>query len=137
MAIPSGQPALFLRLPDELIAGIFKLCHVSDHFNLALTCRRLASGGDATLERHRAAYREYSVVTDWKHLTIPSVLQKVITDPYVAWNVRIIEIFGTRYSWEQWGDFMSEVPSTIEVFPSPGSEDTMCWMLRVHPHLQD
>ncbi|KPA44306.1 hypothetical protein FLAG1_02786 [Fusarium langsethiae] len=125
MAIPSGQPALFLRLPDELIAGIFKLCHVSDHFNLALTCRRLASGGDATLERHRAAYREYSVVTDWKHLTIPSVLQKVITDPYVAWNVRIIEIFGTRYSWEQWGDFMSEVPSTIEVFPSPGSEDTM------------
>ncbi|QPC67826.1 hypothetical protein HYE67_010057 [Fusarium culmorum] len=125
MSVPSDQRALFLRLPDELIHEIFKLCHVSDHFNLALTCRRLADGGNATLERHRAAYREYGVVTDWKYLTIPSVLQKVITDPYVAWNVRTIEIFGTRYSWEQWGDFMSEVPSTVRVFPSPDPEDIL------------
>ncbi|KAF5240794.1 hypothetical protein FAUST_4175 [Fusarium austroamericanum] len=125
MSVPSDQRSLFLRLPDELIHEIFKLCHVSDHFNLALTCRRLAAGGNATLERHRAAYREYGVVTDWKYLTIPSVLQKVITDPYVAWNVRTIEIFGTRYSWEQWGDFMSEVPSTVRVFPSPDPEDIL------------
>ncbi|KAM0499378.1 hypothetical protein ACHAP8_005526 [Fusarium lateritium] len=125
MAVRSDQQALFLRLPDELIHEIFKLCHVSDHFNLALTCRRLANGGGATLERHRAAYREYGVVTDWKYLTIPSVLQNVITDPYVAWNIRTIEIFGTRYGWEHWGDFRSEVPSTVKIFTSPSPEDTM------------
>ncbi|KAK6719431.1 hypothetical protein SNK05_002568 [Fusarium graminearum] len=125
MSVPSDQRAHFLRLTDELIHEIFNLCHVSDHFNLALTCRRLADGGNATLERHRAAYREYGVVTDWKYLTIPSALQKVITDPYVAWNFRTIEIFGTRYSWEQWGDFMSEVPSTVRVFPSPDPEDIL------------
>ncbi|RGP73576.1 hypothetical protein FLONG3_6313 [Fusarium longipes] len=119
MAATLDQPALFTRLPNEVIAEIFQQCHVSDHFNLALTCRRLANGGHATLERHRAAYREYGVVTDWKALTIPSILQKVISDPYVAWNIRTIEIFGTRYGWENWGDFVSEPPSTVEVSPTP------------------
>ncbi|RFN41886.1 hypothetical protein FIE12Z_12905, partial [Fusarium flagelliforme] len=67
--IPDGTSFL-LKLPGELITEIFKLCHISDHFNPALTHRRLAKGRESTLARHMAAYRDYGVVMDWHHLTI-------------------------------------------------------------------
>ncbi|KAL4726636.1 hypothetical protein ACLX1H_005524 [Fusarium chlamydosporum] len=123
MSAVSNQEPPFLSLPDELIAEIFKLCNLSDHFNLALTCHRLANGGAAILARHKTAYREYGTVTDWLPLTIPTVLQKAIEDPYVAWNIRVIEIYGTRYGWEYWGSFRSEPPPTVNVFASPPLED--------------
>ncbi|KAJ4129847.1 hypothetical protein NW768_006817 [Fusarium equiseti] len=118
---PDGTSFL-VKLPTELITEIFKACHVSDHFNLSLTCHRLAEGGAPILARHRAAARDYGVVTDWHHLTIPAVLNKVIEDPYVRYNVRHIEIYGTRYSWEHWGEFRAESPPTVEILPTPPPE---------------
>ena len=109
---PDGTSFL-LKLPTELIGEIFKSCDLSDHLNLALTCRRLADGGKPTLARHKAAAREYGIVTDWHHLTIPNVLSKAISDPYVRYNIRMIGIHGTRYNWENWGDFRGQPPSTV------------------------
>jgi len=115
---PDGTSFL-LNLPTELIGEVFKACHLSDHFNLVLTCRRMADGGKLTLARHKAAARDYGVVDDWHHLTIPTVLNKAIFDPYVRYNIRKIGIYGTRYDWEHWGAFRAEPPPTVEVLPPP------------------
>jgi hypothetical protein len=115
---PSPDGASFLlKLPTELIAEIFKACHLSDHLNLALTCRRMADGGKLTLARHQAAARDYGVVTDWHHSTIPTVLYKAIFDPYVRYNIRKIGIYGPCYDWEHWGEFRDKPPPTVEIPP--------------------
>jgi hypothetical protein len=94
------QPSLtLLSLPNEIIYQMFEECHVSTHFNLALACLRLAECGKPFLQRHKAAYQKYGVVSDLEPLTLPLLLQKVVRDPYVAWNVRSIEIWATRDDW--------------------------------------
>ncbi|KAF4457183.1 hypothetical protein F53441_827 [Fusarium austroafricanum] len=160
----SFQDSYFLSLPNELISRVFELCHFSDHFNLALTCSRLAQGGQPILERHQVAYRKYNTVSDFEALSIPSVLKKVIEDPYVAWNVRSIEIWGERRSWDCWGSFRLQVPEEIartlfenrgqmiydfawvEAFenlitdkPMPSDEDLKVYLelLRKHAHLTE
>ncbi|KAM0336027.1 hypothetical protein ACHAPQ_004583 [Fusarium lateritium] len=72
--------------------------------------------------RHDAAYRENGVVSDLEPLTIPNLLQKVLHDPYVAWNVRSIEIWVARDSWDSWGSVAVEVPESVAntVQPSIG-----------------
>ncbi|KAF9771266.1 hypothetical protein IL306_011106 [Fusarium sp. DS 682] len=110
----SSQRASFVALPNEMIGRIFELSDLSDHFNLALTCRRLKEGGQPTLMRHQKAYREYNLISDFLPLTVPSVLQKVVRDPYVAWNIRSIEIWGDRWGWDCWGSFRLEKPEGID-----------------------
>ncbi|KAH6953378.1 hypothetical protein DER45DRAFT_647995 [Fusarium avenaceum] len=118
MANPTKQPSLtLLSLPNELIDQIFEKYHVSAHFNLALACRRLAECGKPFLQRHKAAYQAYGVVSDLEPLTVPLLLQKVVRDPYVAWNVRSIEIWATRDDWYAWGSIPLEVPAHIAARP--------------------
>lgn len=116
MANLTKQPSL-LSLPNEIIDQIFEECHVSAHFNLALACRRLAGCGKPFLQRHKAAYQEHGVVSDLEPLTLPLLLQKVVRDPYVAWNVRSIEIWATRDDWYAWGSIPLEVPAHIAARP--------------------
>ncbi|RBR24363.1 uncharacterized protein FIESC28_02853 [Fusarium coffeatum] len=116
------RTSFLLKLPTEIIGEIFKACHLSDHLNLALTCRRLADGGKLTLARHKTAARDYGVVTDWHHLNIPDVLNKAISDPYFRYNIRKIGIHGTRYNWENWGDFRAEPPPTVASRTFEGSD---------------
>jgi hypothetical protein len=109
-----GQSSLGLsKLPNELLHRIFEYCHVSVHFNLARTCRRLADCGKPFLKLHDAAYRKHGVVSDLEPLTIPDLLQKVVRDPYVAWNVRSIEIWAARDNWDCWGSIALEVPEDV------------------------
>ncbi|KAM0244430.1 hypothetical protein ACHAP5_006232 [Fusarium lateritium] len=63
--------------------------------------------------RHDAAFREHGVVSDLEPLTIPNILQKVLHDPYVAWNVRSIEIWAARDDWDSWGSVALEVPESV------------------------
>jgi hypothetical protein len=112
------QPSLtLLSLPNEIIYQMFEECHVSTHFNLALACLRLAECGKPFLQRHKAAYQKYGVVSDLEPLTLPLLLQKVVRDPYVAWNVRSIEIWATRDDWLAWGSIPLEVPAHIAARP--------------------
>jgi hypothetical protein len=96
----SSSQASFTSLSNELRAQIFEFGHVSDHLSLAMTCRRLSQGGQPTLIRHQKDFQEYNVVSDFLPLTIPLVLQKVVRDQYVARDIRSIEIWGDRLTWD-------------------------------------
>lgn len=118
MADLTKQPSLtLLSLPNELIDQIFEKCHASAHFHLALACLRLAECGKPFLQRHKTAYQEHGVVSDLEPLTVPLLLQKVVRDPYVAWNIRSIEIWATRNDWDAWGSIPLEVPAHIAARP--------------------
>ncbi|KAL5609520.1 hypothetical protein FOVSG1_004201 [Fusarium oxysporum f. sp. vasinfectum] len=98
----SSSQASFKSLSNELIAQIFEFGHVSDHLSLAMTCRRLSQGGQPTLIWHQKDFQEYNAVSDFLPLTIPLVLQKVVRDPYVAWDIRSIEIWVDQLTWDFW-----------------------------------
>lgn len=89
-------------LPAETMTHIIGLTDPGSHLNLACTCKFVWKCSQEVLRRHREAHATWSEVTDVEASTVPTLLRLVVTDPIVAWHVRKLEFWGSRYFWTQW-----------------------------------
>ncbi|KAK2483345.1 hypothetical protein H9L39_05137 [Fusarium oxysporum f. sp. albedinis] len=58
--------------------------------------------GPAHADLTPEGFSRINIVSDFLPLTIPLVLQKVVRDPYVAWDIRSIEIWVDQLTWDFW-----------------------------------
>ncbi|OHE93651.1 hypothetical protein CORC01_11054 [Colletotrichum orchidophilum] len=108
-------------LPIELLVNIIEHIDVASHLNFACTCKKIAECSAVILQRHREAHDQYGVVSDLQPLTIPTLLHNAVVrkDPFVAWHVRSLEIWGPRKSWSHWRPFMLQPPNRFDTGAPP------------------
>ncbi|KAF4468808.1 hypothetical protein FALBO_4298 [Fusarium albosuccineum] len=98
--LPRGLTAL----PTELISRMIDLADPATHLDIACTCRRLLECSKDVLEHHKQAHQKYKVVSDRDPATIPTLLRSAsgLTSPIDAWHIRSLEIWGSRWEWNEW-----------------------------------
>ncbi|KAF5692953.1 hypothetical protein FDENT_2391 [Fusarium denticulatum] len=93
-----------LSLPTELITRIINLADPSTHLNHACACTHLLKCAEKVLSHHREAHQRFSVISDIDPSSIPTLLRSAsgITSPINAWHVQHLELWGSRWDWDEW-----------------------------------
>ena len=97
-----------LSLPEELLAWIASFLQVEIIINFALACKTTHHHVETDLQRHRQYYDLHRICHDRLPLTTPTLLRLAIEDPDAAWQIRTLEFWGARPSfekWKTWADF--------------------------------
>ncbi|KAH8171450.1 hypothetical protein LIA77_08217 [Sarocladium implicatum] len=103
MAVELTSPPIF-RLPADILAELMDSCTPLSFFNLATTCKHLATLSEPVLSRNREAHRRFRYASDLDPTCMPALVRSVVLhhDPVVAHFARSIDIWGTRLSWDEW-----------------------------------
>ncbi|KXH40927.1 hypothetical protein CSIM01_08414 [Colletotrichum simmondsii] len=104
---PAEETDRLSLLPSELLIDIIEHVDVASHLNFACTCKKIAKCSAGVLRRHRETHDKYGVISDLQPATIPTLLRDIVMhkDPWIAWHIRSLEIWGSRRFWEDWRPF--------------------------------
>ncbi|KAF5637198.1 uncharacterized protein FTJAE_5613 [Fusarium tjaetaba] len=114
-----------LRLSTELIYQILEYSPPTTCFDVALTCATLHSQCLGLLDLHREAYSKYRITSDLSPETVIDLLKDTTKARIERWHVRELEIWGSRYDWEDWRSWVPKLPGTCDLADgSPTRFDT-------------
>ncbi|CAH0054422.1 unnamed protein product [Clonostachys solani] len=93
-------------LAPEILQLIIEHTHASAHWPLARTCKHIYLNSLPILGRHRKAYQEYRITSDFDPWTISKLLWSIFSDGAAsieAWHVREFEVWVEREEYQSWG----------------------------------
>ena len=124
-----------LSLPKEILCKISSFVHPQTVIDWACTCNVLSCCSLEALRIHKQRLPEFRVVHDRNPITIPSLLQRSLSEPGVLWYVRSLDIWDLREEFEEWKSpvFIESNPHDLE------SDESLDWPEKRHDysHLDD
>ena len=91
-----------LRLPAELVVRIIDFIHPSCHLSFALTCKLRHKFSEDILAYNRECSKKNTTCSDLFPLNVPKLIRTIFSDPVAAWQIRDLEFWGMRPSWDSW-----------------------------------
>ena len=124
-----------LSLPKEILCKISSFVHPQTVIDWACTCNVLSCCSLGALRIHKQRLPEFRVVHDRNPITIPSLLQRSLSEPGILWYIRSLDIWDLREKFEEW-------KSPIFTGSNPhdwGSDEFLDWPEKRHDysHLDD
>jgi hypothetical protein len=116
-----GDACFITNLATELVQHIIDFVPPSSHLALARTCKHIFACSSDVLKRHHDALIKYGVSSDLDPATIPTLLRSAFGygDLVLAYQVRSLEIWYDRTSWQEWKtlDLQTPLDEDIENVP--------------------
>ncbi|KAG5747039.1 hypothetical protein H9Q70_010262 [Fusarium xylarioides] len=82
---------------------------------MALTCTTLHHQYQKHLDLHQEAYAKYRITSDLSPETVVDLLKDTTKARIERWHVRELEIWGSRYDWEDWRPWVPNLPGTCDL----------------------
>ncbi|EWG40785.1 hypothetical protein FVEG_03060 [Fusarium verticillioides 7600] len=70
------------------------------------------------LDLHREAHAKYKITSDLLPETVVNLLKDTAKARIERWHVRELEIWGSRYDWEDWRPWVPKLPGTCDLADS-------------------
>ncbi|KAF5569757.1 hypothetical protein FPHYL_1746 [Fusarium phyllophilum] len=83
--------------------------------HMALTCTTLHHQCQKHLDLHQEAYAKYRITSDLSPETVVDLLKDTTKTKIERWHVRELEIWGSRYDWEDWRPWVPKLPGTCDL----------------------
>ena len=119
-----------LSLPEEILCIISDFVRPQTVIDWACTCNLLSRCSLGALRIHKQRRPELRVVHDRNPITIPSLLQRSLSEPGTSWYIRSLDIWDLREKFEEWKSpvFTESNPHDLE------SDESLDWPEKRHDY---
>ena len=119
-----------ISLPEEVLCIISDFVHPQTVIDWACTCNLLSRCSLGALRTHKQHRPELRVVHDRNPITIPSLLQRSLSEPGILWYIRSLDIWDLRENFEEWKSpvFTESNPHDLE------SDESLDWPEKRHDY---